>query len=784
MDIILELMNGRRFEATLAKPFRPEDNDVDVLIEHTREMQKFLFPEICCILMKSHQNWMFLFQNDTLQEEVTTFTGKTYHVHVSETQPYAPNFFGLTVKEDMPHRLVFFTASGVKTRCQTRGIGEILQAKGVISPDSIQKALEEQKNLKKRLVGEIIADNVNLPQDDIENTLAEAKKSGKIPLRVRVGEILIAAGLVTQEQVDTALQDQDGDRKKKIGELLVEHGFITEDQLLVALAAKFRLQMVDVATIVPNMKALESLSPDIVHRLQVLPIVDKGDRLVIATSQPTDYSLYEHLRFYTGRRIEMVVATSRQISEAIEKYFPKAESFVADLIGELSLDQEAEEESEEYRLTETDSQIVNLVNKILMDGYSKGASDIHFEPGLREQPFQVRYRIDGVCQVIHQIPTLYKRAILSRLKIMANLDITERRKPQSGKILLKYKNNRVEYRVEITPTTGNNEDAVLRILASSKPLPLDKMDFSPSNERAFRAMLSQPYGIILCVGPTGSGKTTTLHSALGHLNTPDRKIWTVEDPVEITQAGLRQVHVQSKIGVTFAEVLRSFLRADPDVIMIGEMRDQETAKTAIEASLTGHLVLSTLHTNSAPETLVRLIEMDMDPYNFADALLGILAQRLARRLCNNCKTPYHPSEEEFAELVRYYDPHLFAEHHMAPYSDETILMRKGGCERCNGTGYRGRIALHELVVGSENIKKAIKKGVPVDEIKVMAIQEGMRTLLMDGVHKVMQGLTDLSNVLKVCASQKVEVQGLYGESHKIVDILSVEISRLPSAHVG
>jgi type II secretory ATPase GspE/PulE/Tfp pilus assembly ATPase PilB-like protein len=419
-----------------------------------------------------------------------------------------------------------------------------------------------------------------------------------------------------------------------------------------------------------------------------------------------------------------------------------------------------------------------------MDGYSKGASDIHFEPGLREQPFQVRYRIDGVCQVVHQIPTLYKKAIISRLKIMSNLDITERRKSQSGKILIRYKNNRVEYRVEITPTTGNNEDAVLRILVSSKPLPLDKMDFSPSNERAFRAMLTQPYGIILCVGPTGSGKTTTLHSALGHINTPERKIWTAEDPVEITQAGLRQVHVQSKIGVTFAEVLRSFLRSDPDVIMIGEMRDQETAKTAIEASLTGHLVLSTLHTNSAPETLVRLIEMDMDPYNFADALLGILAQRLARRLCKDCKTPYHPSEEEFDELVRYYDSHLYTEHRMAPYSPETILMRKEGCERCNGTGYRGRIALHELIVGSENIKKAIKRSVLVDEIKVMAIQEGMRTLLMDGVHKVMQGLTDLSNVLKVCASQKVEVQGLYGGSHKIVDTRSAEIIQLPTVNVG
>jgi type II secretory ATPase GspE/PulE/Tfp pilus assembly ATPase PilB-like protein len=784
MDIIIELMNGQECEATLANPFRPEDNEVDVLIEATGEKQKLLFPEICCLRMKSSQSWMFLFQKETLQEEVTTCAGKKYLVHVSETQPYPTGFFGLLVREDNPYRLIFFTALGVNTRCQTRGVGEILQAKGLVSSDSIQKVLQEQTNLKKRLVGEIIADNANMPQDDIESTLAGAKRSGKLPLRVRVGEILIAEGLVTQEQVKTALQDQEGNKKKKIGELLIEHGFVTEDQLLVALAAKFRLKVVDLTHLVPDMNVLETLSPDIIHRLQVLPIADKGDRLVIATSQPTDYSLYEHLRFYAGRRIEMVVATSRQISEAIEKYFPKAESLLDDLIGDLTLDQEAEEEKEEDRLSESDSQIVNLVNKILMDGYGKGASDIHFEPGLREQPFQVRYRVDGVCQVIHQIPTLYKKAILSRLKIMANLDITERRKPQSGKIFLKYKNQRVEYRVEVTPTAGNNEDAVLRILASSKPLPLDKMNFSPSNEKSFRAMLSQPYGIILCVGPTGSGKTTTLHSALGHLNTPDRKIWTAEDPVEITQPGLRQVQIQSRIGLTFAEVLRSFLRADPDVIMIGEMRDEETARTAIEASLTGHLVLSTLHTNSAPETLVRLSEMELDPYNFADALLGILAQRLARRLCDNCKSPYHPNEQEFADLVRFYDPHWFVEHKMEPYSPETILMRKGGCEKCGGTGYRGRVALHELIAGTERMKNAIKKGVPVEEIRVIAIQDGMRTLLMDGVKKVFQGLTDLSQVLKVCASQKIDMQESCAEPNKIIDIRAKEVGRLSAALTG
>jgi type II secretory ATPase GspE/PulE/Tfp pilus assembly ATPase PilB-like protein len=247
---------------------------------------------------------------------------------------------------------------------------------------------------------------------------------------------------------------------------------------------------------------------------------------------------------------------------------------------------------------------------------------------------------------------------------------------------------------------------------------------------------------------------------LGHINTPERKIWTVEDPVEITQPGLRQVQVQDSIGLTFANVLRSFLRADPDVIMIGEMRDRETAKTAIEASLTGHLVLSTLHTNSAAETLVRLIEMDMDPYNFADALLGILAQRLARRLCDSCKTAYHPTEKEYAELIHHYDPHWFNEHKMESYSEKTTLWKKQGCEKCNKTGYRGRIAIHELIVGSTSVKNAIIKGTPVDQIKTLAIEEGMRTLLMDGMYKVMLGLTDLNNVLKVCASQKVDLQSL------------------------
>jgi type II secretory ATPase GspE/PulE/Tfp pilus assembly ATPase PilB-like protein len=346
---------------------------------------------------------------------------------------------------------------------------------------------------------------------------------------------------------------------------------------------------------------------------------------------------------------------------------------------------------------------------------------------------------------------MYKKPLISRLKIISGLDITEHRKPQSGKILLSVKNNKVEYRVEITPTVGGNEDAVLRVLSGSKTYPLGDMGFSPENLENLKEILTKPYGILLCVGPTGSGKTTTLHSALDFINSPVRKIWTVEDPVEITQPGLRQVQVNPKAGYSFQEALRSFLRADPDVIMIGEMRDSETAQIAIQASLTGHFVLSTLHTNSAPETIVRLTEMGIDPLNFSDALLGIISQRLTLKLCDHCKKPYHPNYEEYTELVDAYGADWFKEHKMEDYSDDFTLMKKVGCDRCDSSGYQGRIAIHELLMGTEQAKTAIKKQYSATEIKNQPLAENMKSMKMDGISKVFQGITVLSQVLKVCA---------------------------------
>jgi type II secretory ATPase GspE/PulE/Tfp pilus assembly ATPase PilB-like protein len=401
-------------------------------------------------------------------------------------------------------------------------------------------------------------------------------------------------------------------------------------------------------------------------------------------------------------------------------------------------------------VTESDSVIMQLVNKIVNDAYNRRASDIHVEPNVGKKNVEIRFRVDGDCSLYQTVPFSYRAAIISRIKIMSNLDITIKRLPQDGKI--KFRRNtgeEIELRVATIPTQGGVEDVVMRILAKGETMPIEDMALLPRNYQGLVDVISKPYGMILVVGPTGSGKTTTLHAALHHINRPDRKIWTAEDPVEITQYGLRQVQVQPKIGFDFAAAMRSFLRADPDVIMVGEMRDFETAKTGVEASLTGHLVFSTLHTNSAPETIVRLLDMGIDPLNFADALLAILAQRLVRTLCKSCKEQYHATKEEYDEMVQSYGPEEFKKVNI-PYTDDLKLFKPKGCSNCDGTGYKGRMGIHELLVGTEDIKRMIQKHETVEVMREKATSEGMTTLLQDGIQKVFKGFTDFKQVRRVC----------------------------------
>jgi type II secretory ATPase GspE/PulE/Tfp pilus assembly ATPase PilB-like protein len=415
-----------------------------------------------------------------------------------------------------------------------------------------------------------------------------------------------------------------------------------------------------------------------------------------------------------------------------------------------------------------DNELVKFVNKVIIDAYNQKVSDIHIEPMPGKLKTGIRFRIDGTLVPYVEVPAHFRQAMVTRLKIMCDLDISERRKPQDGKIKFKkYGPLDIELRVATIPSAGGVEDVVMRILAAGEPIPLEKLGLTAHNKARLEATVSKPYGLFYVCGPTGSGKTTTLHSILKFLNTPDTKIWTAEDPVEITQKGLRQVQINKKAGIDFALVMRAFLRADPDIIMVGESRDKETVSMGVEASLTGHMVFSTLHTNSAPESITRLLDMGMDPFNFADALLGILAQRLAKKLCD-CKAAYVPDAEEmrlfaaeYAEELRHTqtwkldyagESKKMVDKWMETYGENgrLKLYKAVGCDKCNGTGYKGRVGLHELMVADDGVKKLIQERARVAELFSAAVEGGMRTLKMDGMEKVMMGMTDLKMVRQVC----------------------------------
>jgi type II secretory ATPase GspE/PulE/Tfp pilus assembly ATPase PilB-like protein len=459
----------------------------------------------------------------------------------------------------------------------------------------------------------------------------------------------------------------------------------------------------------------------------------------------------QNIRFCVGIKEDIIKYIDRffsadKPSETMEATLENLDKLIPD----VSFEVEEEIELDKDIVNESSSQVVKLVDQVLITAHRKKVSDIHIEPSPITKKTMIRFRMDGVCHEYLQVPNTMAPAILSRLKIMGGLDIAERRLPQDGKIMMKRKGiPTFELRMSTMPTAGGFEDTVLRILAKAGAMKLDDMGLNERNLAIMKKIISQPYGLILVVGPTGSGKTTTLHSALGHINKPEIKIWTAEDPVEISQPGLRQVEVRSRIGLDFARVMRGFLRLDPDVIMIGEMRDKETASIGVEASLTGHLVFSTLHTNSAPETVTRLLDMGLNPLNFSDAFLGVLAQRLTRKLCSNCKKPFNPSHEEFDDIISYYGREKFTATGIE-YSSDLVLYRTGGCEACSGSGYKGRMGIHELMEGTPVMKGLIKRAANTEELFEQAYKDNMSTLKQDGIMKVFKGMTDIIEIRRVC----------------------------------
>lgn len=585
--------------------------------------------------------------------------------------------------------------------------------------------------------------------DEIARVLGIAFRNQSKMLHTRF-DYLMSHNIITEEEMKaaTALARE---QKKDVETVLMENYKVKKSDIGMSLSMFYKCKFTEYnPSIFIQRELFKGLNIAYLKKAYWVPISMSEGKATILVDNPRDPKIMDIKNLIRANHYEFHVALKDDILKFIE--MPEVDLAVqgsmSDILAEMDVKEEDTEAiSGDLEYDEKSNTIVRLVNQIIIDGYERGASDIHIEPSKIKKKTFVRYRVDGICIKHLEIPLTYCSPLVSRIKIMSSLDIAERRLPQDGKIKFLFKNRPIELRVATVPTVAG-EDVVLRILSSTEAMPLDALNLSESDYKNFKEIIARPYGIILVVGPTGSGKTTTLHAALGHINTPEKKIWTAEDPVEITQEGLRQVEVKPKIDFDFARAMRAFLRANPDIIMVGEMRDRETAQIGIEASLTGHLVLTTLHTNSAPETITRLIDMGIDPLNFADSLLGILAQRLVRTLCRKCKEPYHPTREEFEYLAKAYGEH-FPELGIS-YNEKLLLYKLKGCEECNHMGYKGRAGIYELLIGTKEIKRVIARRSTVEEIRQQALKDGMRTLYQDGIAKVFRGLTSYKQVRSVC----------------------------------
>ena len=595
-----------------------------------------------------------------------------------------------------------------------------------------------------------------------------------------LGQALVRRGLVSPDLLDRALEAQRQSRPHRLlGRMLVEGGIITESQLDTTLADWLGVQVVDLRLFAPEVEALRRVPQAVAEREGLLPLMVRGDTLVVAVPDPWDKQLLDELRFMSELKVVAVAAVPGTLAPAMARAYKAAAPGAAaaapsarpvpgapaprslrDLAAELAAHSDFDADADSALVAESDNTLVRLVNRLIAEAIEQRASDIHIETAEPPRAVVVRLRIDGELVRHLELPAQYRFALVARLKIMAELDISEHRKPQDGKIeFARFGGPRVELRMVTVPTSRGMEDVVLRLLSGLKPMPLDGIGLSPANLAALRSVMHKAYGLILISGPTGCGKTTTLHSVMRELNTDQRKIWTAEDPIEISQEGLRQVQVNSRIGWTFAAAMRTFLRADPDVIMIGEMRDEETARIAVEASLTGHLVMSTLHTNSAPESVTRLLEIGLDPFMFSDSLLAVLAQRLVRRLCPKCRAAEVLDVRALESLAHQY---LDSSHGVGPAPEALVARwrhehgdaagrlihyRHRGCPECDGTGFRGRMGLHELLLADDRLREGIRHRASAAELQAAGLAAGMVTLRQDGIEKVLAGHTELAEVV-------------------------------------
>src|SRR5437762_1989760 len=575
--------------------------------------------------------------------------------------------------------------------------------------------------------------------------MAQQVKLGQ-PVNRRLGDLLVADGLLGQEQLQKALVEQKGSTEK-LGSILIRLGFINEEQLIGFLSRQYGVPSITLSQLEIDLEVLKLVPAAIAKKYEVLPVRRMGNSLALAMADPTNVFALDDISFMTNLQVLPLVASQTAIKKAIDRHYESKTEAIASVMQDMSTDLsnvevvEGDEDSakiDTFELKESadEAPVVKLVNMVLVDAIQKGASDIHFES--YEKVFRIRFRIDGVLHEMLSPPKRLESAILSRLKIMSNLDISERRMPQDGRIKLRYSTLEIDFRVSTLPTIFG-EKAVLRILdKDALQLDLTKLGFDPWSLEKFNGVIHQPYGMVLITGPTGSGKTTTLYSAIHTINSPDVNIMTAEDPVEYNLKGINQVQINESVGRTFAAALRSFLRQDPDVILVGETRDLETAQISIRAALTGHLVFTTLHTNDCPSTVARLLDMGIPPFLVSSSLLLILAQRLGRKLCSGCREPYEVDEQT---LVPY--------GHVSTGRGKVTLYKGKGCPACSFTGMKGRVAIYEVMPISDELRDAILRSAQTAELQKIAQSQGMKTLRQSGLSKVLEGTTTIEEVLRV-----------------------------------
>lgn len=548
-----------------------------------------------------------------------------------------------------------------------------------------------------------------------------------VAIKKRLGDLLVESAIISEEQLQKALQEQ-GKSKQKLGDLLISQGYITEQQLIEVLEFQLGIPHVSLYKYQIDPAITQIIPESMARRYQAIPLQKDGSKLMVAMADPLDYFAIEELRMSTGFRIEPAISSKDELQRAIARHYG-----LQDSMSQMMVDLSAQEEIRETEITDDDSPVVRLVNQMIQQAVQLRASDIHVDPG--EASVAIRYRIDGVLRTEKTVPKQMQGFITARLKIMARLNIAERRLPQDGRMKMQADFKTVDIRVSSLPTI-HGEKIVLRLLDLSTGVKaVDQLGFNTHNVSVFKEMIERPYGILLITGPTGSGKTTTLYSALNHLNGEDTNIITVEDPVEYQLEGINQVQVNPQIGLTFAAGLRSILRQDPNVVMVGEIRDTETAEIAIRASLTGHLVLSTLHTNDSVSSITRFRDMGVESYLIASSLIGVVAQRLVRRVCNDCKKAHEPTEQERFFLK-------------SRGMDIDVLYRGSGCGSCGSTGYRGRVAIHEVLLINNEIRELITNSGSLSDLREAASKQGMIQLMDDGLDKVLKGITTVQEVLR------------------------------------